>query len=62
MRVFKTKAFSRFANHDEISDEELCLAVLRAETGLIDADLGGGVIKQRLAREAVIKHPRVGAW
>ena len=51
MRVFKTKAFSRFANHDEISDEELCLAVLRAETGLIDADLGGGVIKQRLARE-----------
>ena len=26
-------------------------AVLRAETGLIDADLGGGVIKQRLRRE-----------
>ena len=28
----------------------LCEAVSRAERGLIDADLGGGVIKQRLAR------------
>ncbi len=25
-------------------------AVLRAESGLVDADLGGGVIKQRVAR------------
>jgi hypothetical protein len=32
------------------STEELCEAVRRAESGLIDADLGGGVIKQRLAR------------
>ena len=28
----------------------LCEAVARAERGLIDADLGGGVIKQRVAR------------
>ena len=28
-------------------DEALCEAVARAERGLIDADLGGGVIKQR---------------
>ena len=34
-----------------IAEEELCEAVRRAERGLIDADLGGGVIKQRLARE-----------
>ncbi|MEX1204754.1 MAG: type II toxin-antitoxin system RelE/ParE family toxin [Dongiaceae bacterium] len=51
MRVFKTKPFTRFANHEGIADEELCEAVRRAEDGLIDADLGGGVIKQRLARE-----------
>ena len=28
----------------------MCEAVARAEEGLIDADLGGGVIKQRIAR------------
>lgn len=28
----------------------MCEAVERAERGLIDADLGGGVIKQRVAR------------
>lgn len=29
----------------------LCEAVTRAEKGLIDADLGSGVIKQRIARQ-----------
>ncbi|MFZ1148664.1 MAG: type II toxin-antitoxin system RelE/ParE family toxin [Xanthobacteraceae bacterium] len=51
MRVFKTKPFARFASREGIADEELCEAVSQAERGLIDADLGGGVIKQRLARE-----------
>ena len=51
MRVFKTKPFARFASREGIADEELCEAVRQAERGLIDADLGGGVIKQRMARE-----------
>ena len=51
MRVFKTKPFARFASREGIADEELCESVRQAERGLIDADLGGGVIKQRLARE-----------
>ncbi|HEY0838495.1 MAG TPA: type II toxin-antitoxin system RelE/ParE family toxin [Azospirillum sp.] len=50
MRVFKTKWFVRFARKQRIPDLELCEAVQRAGQGLIDADLGGGVIKQRLAR------------
>jgi hypothetical protein len=50
MRVFKTKTFVRFARGEDISDDDLCEAVQRAENALIDADLGGGVIKQRLAR------------
>jgi len=50
-RVVKSRPFSRFASHAAIEDRELCDAVHRAERGLIDADLGGGVIKQRLARE-----------
>jgi len=51
MRVFKAKPFMRFANREGIVDEKLCEVVRNAERGLIDADLGGGVIKQRLARK-----------
>jgi hypothetical protein len=48
--IYKNKAFTRFARQQRISDSALCEAVERAERGLIDADLGGGVIKQRIAR------------
>ena len=51
MRVLKTKWFRRFARREGIADAMLCEAVARAERGLIDADLGGGVIKQRVARQ-----------
>ena len=51
MRVFKTKQFARFLVQEGISEVLLCEAVNRAITGLIDADLGGSVIKQRIARE-----------
>lgn len=50
MRIFKTKPFVKFAEQEGIEDSDLCEAVTRAERGLIDADLGGGVIKQRIAR------------
>jgi hypothetical protein len=50
MRIFKTRPFGRFARSEDIADEALRDAVARAEAGGIDADLGGGVIKQRVAR------------
>jgi hypothetical protein len=50
MRTFKNKAFVRFAKKAEIGDAVLCEAIRAAERGLIAADLGGGVIKQRIAR------------
>jgi hypothetical protein len=50
VRVFKTQDFARFARKEGIDDARLCDAMGRAERGLIDADLGGGVIKQRVAR------------
>lgn len=50
LRLFKTKWFSRFARQQAIADAELCEAIVRARRGLIDADLGGGVIKQRIPR------------
>ena len=45
-----SKGFARFARKARISDKQLLLAVRRANEGSIDADLGGGVIKQRIAR------------
>ena len=50
MRVYKTKPFARFQRRERISDETLCTAVSDAEAGLIEADFGGGLIKQRVAR------------
>ena len=50
MRIFQNKAFIRFAKKAGIGDPVLCDAIRDAERGLIAADLGGGVIKQRIAR------------
>jgi hypothetical protein len=51
MRIFKTKGFARFARQERITDASLRQATARAESGLIDADLGGGLIKLRVARK-----------
>ena len=50
MRVFKNKWFAKFASKEGISDEKLTQAIRETEAGNIDADYGGGVIKQRIAR------------
>jgi hypothetical protein len=50
LRIFKTKWFERFARKNNINDEMLIDTVERTKKGLVDADLGGGVIKQRIAR------------
>lgn len=51
MRVFVTKVFARFVRSERIDDARLCEAVARAEAGSIDANLGGSIIKQRVARQ-----------
>lgn len=50
MRVFKNAWFARFARKEKIPASALMDAIERANKGQIDADLGGGVIKQRIAR------------
>lgn len=50
MRIFKTKTLAKFTRQHGISDTALVEAVERAKQGLIDADLGGKIIKQRVAR------------
>ena len=51
LRLFKTKWLARFSRQERISDQSLVEAIKRAERGIFDADLGGGLIKQRVARE-----------
>lgn len=51
MRILKTSWFDRFAKKRVISDSDLIAAIKRASEGLIDADLGGGLIKQRVAKK-----------
>ena len=50
MRVFKTRVFNRWARREGLIDRELCGAVAEMQQGLIDARLGGGVVKKRIAR------------
>ena len=47
-RVFKTRYFNRWMRKTELTDTALCAAVTEMEQGLIDADLGGGVLKKRV--------------
>ena len=49
MRVFKTRVFDRWAGKAGVTDTALLKAVSDIERGLIDADLGSNLFKQRVA-------------
>ena len=49
MRVFKTRVFDRWAGKVGVTDIALLKAVADIERGLIDADLGSNLFKQRVA-------------
>ncbi|MDP1681253.1 MAG: type II toxin-antitoxin system RelE/ParE family toxin [Burkholderiales bacterium] len=48
-RIFKTRAFVRWMRKTELTNEALRHAVQEMVSGLIDADLGGHVLKKRVA-------------
>jgi len=48
--VLKTKTFARWQRGEGLSDSVLCAAAREMERGLFDADLGGHLYKQRVAR------------
>lgn len=50
MRIYKLKAFARFQRREHIADASLAKAIRNAARGLVDADLGGGLIKLRVPR------------
>lgn len=47
-RVFKTRYFNRWMRKTTLTDAALCEAVSEMKRGLVDADLGGGVVKKRV--------------
>jgi len=51
VRVFKSKHFSRYARKEGIENTALADAIREIEDGLVDAVLGGGLVKKRVARE-----------
>ena len=50
MPVFKTRLFHDWQKKEDITDKSLCAAIDEMSRGLIDANLGGGLVKKRIAR------------
>jgi hypothetical protein len=50
MTIYATRWFSRWARKQNLSTRALCEAVREMEAGLYEADLGGGLLKKRIAR------------
>lgn len=49
MQAYKTKVFAKWAVSEGLDDEGLASAVVEMDQGLIDAGLGGQVVKKRVA-------------
>jgi hypothetical protein len=48
--IFKTRWFDRWARKEGLATASLCAAVREMQAGLFEADLGGGLLKKRIAR------------
>ena len=49
LRIFKTKYFSEWALKERLTDDSLKVVVSEAENGLVGVQLGGHLIKKRVA-------------
>ena len=50
MAIYQTRWFDRWANKQKLTTSSLCAAAREMMAGLYDADLGGGLVKKRIAR------------
>lgn len=50
MAIYKTREFARWARKQHLSDTQLLGAVEEMTKGLYEADLGGNLLKKRIAR------------
>jgi len=48
--IYKTRWFDRWARKESLTTRALCEAVYEMEAGLYEANLGGGLLKKRIAR------------
>lgn len=48
MRIFKSKWFNDWSNSESLDDSVLKVAIEEIIAGLIDAELGGNVVKKRV--------------
>jgi len=60
MRIFLVKSVEKFVRQERIAYAALVKAVLDAEQGSVAADLGAGVIKQRVARQGKASPADIG--
>ncbi len=51
MQIYKNKAFHKWAVKEGLKDTAWQLAAQEMEQGLVDADLGGHIVKKRIAIE-----------
>lgn len=49
MRIYKTRSFNKWATKEGLGESVLVEAVAEMEAGLIDAELGGQVVKKRVS-------------
>jgi len=59
VNVYLSKAFTRLARREELTDVHICQAVVEMNAGLIDANLGAGLFKKRIAMPGQGKR---GSW
>ena len=50
MNVYQTKWFERWARKQKLTTDDLMTAVQEMDSGLYEADLGGGLFKKRIAQ------------
>lgn len=50
MIVYKTRTFARWMKREDLDDHELHDAIVEMRNGLVDARVGGGLVKKRIAR------------
>jgi len=59
MHVLETKTFARWTRKESVADAALRAAVEEMRAGLVDANLGGGLVKKRIARPG---RGKSGGW
>lgn len=50
MHAYKTRTFARWMKREGLNDRDLHVALEEMQKGLVDARLGGGLVKKRIAR------------